>query len=323
MLRITSLVDAQASWQYAVSLPRMRALYQRSVAEQWSADTAIDWTTQVDFGSPLPLSSKFSYESFLKSPMAPYGRPMWDTFRWEFQAWLMSQFLHGEQGALLAAARLVETVPDLDSKYCAASQVTDEARHADSFSRYLQEKVPAAYPISPALEQLLLDTLSDSRWDIVMLGMHLVIEAIALATFRLAHDTFHDELARTIVRLVAKDEARHLSYGVLALGSVYSQLSAAERREREEFVLDASELMARRFLLEDLWERLGIDRIQGVEFARNGELMVRFRQAIFTKVVSSLRNVGLLTAGVREGLSRQGLIGAARQGAPGSQEPPT
>jgi hypothetical protein len=310
ILRFTALVNAQLTLQYGITSPPMKALYDRAITEQWNPDTAVDWKIEVDFGSRLPASSNFSYRSFLQSPMAPYGRPMWDTFRWEFQAWLISQFLHGEQGALLAAARLVETAPELDSKYCAASQVTDEARHTDVFSRYLRDNIPEPYPISSGLESLLLDTLADSRWDIVMLGMHLVIEAIALATFRLANDVFHDELARAIVRLVARDEARHLSYGVLSLDGFYAQLSPPELRDREDFVLEAAQLMGRRFLLEDIWERLGIDQGEGREFAKGSELMVLFRQAIFAKVVTSLRRVGLLTPDVRSGLAKQGLVSA-------------
>ena len=50
----------------------------------------------------------------------------------------MSQFLHGEQGALLVASQLVSCAPTFNAKMYAASQTFDEARHVEVFNRYLQ-----------------------------------------------------------------------------------------------------------------------------------------------------------------------------------------
>jgi hypothetical protein len=227
---------------------------------------------------------------------------------------MVSQFLHGEQGALVVASRLVEVVPDLDSKFYAASQAADEARHVEVFSRYLREKVPAPYPITAPLAELLEDLLADSRWDITALGMQIVVEALAMAAFRLAENTFHDDLICQITRLVARDEARHVSFGVLALEGIYAQMTRAELADREEMVLNAASLMRQRFLLEDVWERMEVNRDEGVGFAAHDALMVKYRQAIFAKVVSALGNIGLLTPRVRTGLERLDLLGFADRG---------
>jgi hypothetical protein len=109
-----------------------------------------------------------------------------------------AKFLHGEQGALAASARLVETVPGLDAKYHLASQVVDEARHLEVFSRYLRDNGPDPYPPSPSLITLLEHALADARWDVTALGMHIMIEALAMAAFRLADGTFHDALIRHV-----------------------------------------------------------------------------------------------------------------------------
>src|SRR5689334_16031270 len=206
-MSVTTPVDAHLTWQYESETPRVLALYERAKQAQWNATTDIDWSAEVRFGEPLPDDSSFAMASFEASPLARRGRRMWDSFRWELQSWMVSQFLHGEQGALVVAARLVEVVPDLDSKYYAASQAADEARHVEVFSRYLREKVPNAYPITSALAELLQDLLADSRWDITALGMQIVVEALAMAAFRLANSTFHDDLICEITRLVARDEA--------------------------------------------------------------------------------------------------------------------
>lgn len=310
-LSVTTPVPARLTWRYESEMPRVLSLYERAKSAQWNATTDVDWSIPVPFGEPLPDDSAFAMASFEASPLAARGRPMWDTFRWELQSWMVSQFLHGEQGALVVAARLVEVVPDLDSKYYAASQAADEARHVEAFSRYLREKVPEPYPINPALAELLEDLLSDARWDITALGMQIIVEALAMAAFRLANSTFHDRLICDITRLVARDEARHVSFGVLSLEGIYAEMTSAELADREEMVLESASLMRRRFLLEDVWDRIEVDRGEGVDFAAHNELMVKYRQAIFARVVTALANIGLLTPRVRSGLERLDLIGFA------------
>jgi hypothetical protein len=291
--------------------PSLRGLYERATQAQWDAGTDIDWSIDVEFGAPLPDDSSFALASFETSPLARRGRPMWDTFRWELQSWMVSQFLHGERGALVVAERLVEVVPDLDSKRCAASQAVDEARHVEVFSRYLREKMPHPYPITSPLAALLEDILADARWDITALGMQIMVEALAMAAFRLANSTFHDALIREISRLVARDEARHVSFGVLSLEALYQEMTVAERADREELVLEAAALMRRRFLLEDVWERLEVNRAEGMEFAATNDLMIQYRQALFAKVVPSLARIGLMTDRVRDGLASLHLLGFA------------
>jgi 1,2-phenylacetyl-CoA epoxidase catalytic subunit len=155
------------------------------------------------------------------------------------QAWSNSQFLHGEQGALVCTAKIVQQVPSIDSKFYAATQVIDEARHVETYSRLLHEKFELAYPITPTLKRLLNDVLSDSRWDMTYLGMQVLIEGLALAAFAGIRDTAKNPLAAAVNAYVMQDEARHVAFGRLALRDFYPQLSDAERDEREEFTVEA------------------------------------------------------------------------------------
>jgi hypothetical protein len=307
-LTVATLVPAQLTWDYAARADEIVKLYRQATAAQWRADDAIDWSRQVDFGSPLPDDSRFALAAFEQSPLRRHGRASWDRFRWEFQAWLVSQFLHGEQGALVATARLAEVLPDIESKCYAASQVADEARHVDVFSRYLAEKIPTRYPVSPPFASLLGDVLRDSRWDVTTLGMQIIAEGLAMAAFRLGEASFHDPLILEITRLVARDEARHIAFGTLALAGIYEQMSAAELAEREEFVLEAAHLTLRRFLLHDIWERMGVDVDEGARFAEGNEMMIKYRQALFAKVVSALKRIGLMTDSLRDGFGKLGLV---------------
>lgn len=293
---------------YTPAAPRLRTLYARATAGQWRPEEDLDWTVPVEFGAPLPDGSPAARTSFEASPLTRRGRPAWDAYRWEVQSWMVSQFLHGEQGALIVAARQVEEAPDVDSKLCAAMQVADEARHVEVFSRYLRDKIPEAYPMNAALRELIEDILGDDRWDVTALGMQIVVEALAMAAFRLAHSTFHDGLIREITRLVARDEARHVSFGIMSLEGVYAQLTSREFAAREELVLDAASLMRRRFLLEDVWERMDVDRADGTRWSAEDPLMIMYRQAVFAKVVGALVRIGLMTGRVRSGLDGLGLL---------------
>ena len=158
--------------------------------------------------------------------------------RHHLQASQISQFMHGEQGALIATAKIVQTVPDLDAKFYAATQVMDEARHVEAYSRLLHEKFELAYPITPGLKALLEDGLTDSRWDMTYLTMQILIEGLALAAFQRIRDQSKNPLAAAVNAYVMQDEARHVAFGRLALRDYYPQLTDAERKEREDFVVD-------------------------------------------------------------------------------------
>jgi hypothetical protein len=311
-MTVHATVEANLNWDYRSGDERVRSLYERATQGQWRA-ADVDWRVEVPFGEPLPDDSAFAMSAFRASPLARFGRGMWDTFRWELQSWMVSQFLHGEQAALVVAGRLVETMPDVRDKLYAASQAVDEARHVEVFSRYLAENVAEPYPISDPLRRMLTDILADSRWDVTALGMQIMVEALAMAAFRLADTTFHDDLIRQIARLVARDEARHVTFGVLALGGLYDQMTSAERAEREDLVLQSASLIRRRFLLDDIWDRLEVPRGEGVAFASGNELMVLYRQAIFSRIGHALAQIGLLTDRVHSGLDSLGLLGFAQR----------
>src|SRR6185295_10840824 len=143
--------------------------------------------------------------------------------------------------------------------FYAATQVMDEARHVEAYRRLLAEKFRFAYPISRPLRTLLEQALGDKRWDFTYLGMQVLIEGLALVAFQRIRDYSRNRLCQAVNAYVMQDEARHVAFGRLALRDYYPQLSAAERREREEFVIEGSALLRDRFNAPEMWERLGID----------------------------------------------------------------
>jgi hypothetical protein len=299
--------DARFSWEYDDGRDRMLALYQKGKDKQWDSVRRIDWDLEVDPYDVLGLPD----ESF-----AIFGTPYWDKMseqnrrelRRHSASWQFSQFLHGEQGAMITAARIVETVPDLDAKFYSATQTMDEARHAEIYSKFLQEKVGLAYPINDNLQALLGDTLTDSRWDMPYLGMQVLIEGLALAAFGLLRDTTTKPLPKQILTYVMQDEARHVAFGRLALRDYYKQLSETEIREREDFVIEGCYLMRDRIRGVEMWENFGFSRDEIHPLLEESEYLQMFRKLLFSRIVPCVRDIGLWGPRLQKAYADMGVL---------------
>ena len=297
--------DALFTWDYSKGeRPRLDKLYEKAKTSQWNGQTDLDWSIEVD---PIKSFSVFDggnssmtshWRDNPESPAYLFEEKHWEEFSLESLAWRISQFMHGEQGALLCTAKIVETVPWIDAKYYAATQVVDEARHVEVFSRYLQDKVGITYPVNPHLQLLLDDIINDSRWDMTYLGMQIMVEGLALAAFGMMHAMTEEPLLKKLLRYVMSDEARHVAFGVLTLQEVYSEMTAAEVRERQEFAFEAGVRMRDRLLQQEVWERLGCDVRQAVRHGLEApEEDQVFQQLLFAKIVPNCKKLGLLDAG--------------------------
>jgi ribonucleotide reductase beta subunit family protein with ferritin-like domain len=212
-------------------------------------------------------------------------------------AWTLSQFMHGEQGALLCTAKIVDTVPWIDAKYYAATQVMDEARHVEVYSKYLKEKLEWEFPVNIHLRELLDDVVRDPRWDFTYLGMQIMVEGLALAAFGFQYQFSPDPLLKQITRYVMADEARHVAFGVLSLQEAYQELGAAELKERQEFCYEAAVRMRDRFLQQEVWEAMGMPVKECCEIMLHNPVQLEFRKVLFSKIVPNLKKLGLLDAG--------------------------
>ncbi|MFJ9039562.1 ferritin-like domain-containing protein [Streptomyces sp. NPDC102406] len=289
---VPSTGSARFSWEYDDGRDRLLALYQKGKDKQWDGAKRIDWELEVDPYDPLGTPDE---------AMSLYGTPHWakmtekdkGELRKHYASWQFSQFLHGEQGAMVCAARIVESVPDLDAKLYSATQTMDEARHAEVYGRFLHEKIGMLYPINDNLQALLGDTLRDSRWDMPYLGMQVLIEGLALAAFGMIRDTTDKPLPKQILAYVMQDEARHVAFGRMALRDYYKQLTDAELREREEFVIEGCYLMRDRLRGVEVLEDFGIPKAQADEYTEQSEFLALFRQLLFSRIVPCVKDIGL------------------------------
>ena len=284
------------SWDYGIRREQMRKLYERAKSAQWSA-ADLPWDADVDLEADLfeldPAWAKADWYQRM-------GKREQRRLTVEYNSNLISNFIHGEQGALTAAAQLVSAVPDLDSKLYAASQVFDEARHVEVFSRYVSEKLDNLYPCTQNLFNLMQAITIESRWDFKFLGMQLIVEGLAIAAFMsLLHRT-HEPLLQQLIRRVLQDEARHVAFGVISLRDHYNDMADKERRERQEFVYEACVLMRGRLVSAEAYERMGLDPETVRETFRQSDEVKDFRQILFSQVVPSMQKVGLLTGWLEE-----------------------
>jgi len=295
------------SWDYDEGRDRLLSLYEKGKHKQWDAAERIDWSHEVDLANPLVVPEE-TVPIYGSRTWAALGERDRGLVRHHMTAWQFSQFLHGEQGALICASKIVQTVPDLDAKFYAATQVMDEARHVEAYSRYLREKLALAYPINEHLKALLNDVIADSRWDMTYLGMQVLIEGLALAAFGLIRDLTGDPLAESINAYVMQDEARHVAFGRLALRDYYRELTEQERQEREEFCVEACYLMRDRFVGEEIWRTLDFDAEECISYVRESETFLQFRSLLFTRIVPTLRDIGMFGPRLQAAFADMGVL---------------
>ncbi len=294
--RVLTSFDSCYVWRYGSLEDGLRDLYAKAKREQWNGD-GLDWTIQVDPESEIIPAAFNPLDAY-----APYQR-LSEKEKREFNhaqiSWQLSQFMHGEQGAMIVASQLVSAVPWMDAKLYASSQVMDEARHVEVFSRYLREKLEWEWPINSHLKSLLDAILLNGAWDFKYLGMQILVEGLAMAAFANLYQLTAEPLVKDLVHNVMRDESRHVAFGVLSLDGFYAEMPARELRDREDFVIDACRLMRDRLIGEEVAEHAGFPAAEVRETLLQSPILQLFRQQLFSRVVPNLKRLGLLTPYVR------------------------
>ena len=291
--------DSVFTWDYSLTRPPLRKLYEKAKVGQWNATTDLPWHTDVDVEKSViqnqeVLGRGVDESMFIGTPVQKWGDKEWLEFGVHGLNWQLSQFLHGEQGALICTAKIVETVPWYDAKLYASTQVVDEARHVEVFGRYLNEKLGGSFQVNAHLRMLLDDIINDSRWDMTYLGMQVMVEGLALAAFGFLHQITQEPLLKQLLRYVMSDEARHVAFGVLSLKEVYDGMTDAEMKDRQEFAFEAAVRMRDRFMQQEVWERMGVNVRDIVPLVLADPTRATFQSMLFSKIVPNCKKLGLL-----------------------------
>ncbi len=304
---------ANFDWRYERNQPEIRRLTEAAKTAQWNATTDLDWQRPVD---PFHPDAVLLPEKFHPA----YWLPLWSKLteherRVQVHAltsWLLSQFLHGEQGALYAAALTTTAVPWLDAKLYGGTQVMDESRHVEAFHTYLTTKLEKLYDINDNLYVVIDALMTDSRWDVKFLGMQIMIEGLALGAFTTLRQLSGEPLLRDMLKMVITDEARHVHFGVLALGEFYlREVSERERRDREDWAFEMAVLLRNRFLLHEIYDEHFAHRLRRAQWNRlvlHSDMMAMFRRTMFRRIIPNLKRIGLLSNRIRPHYAQLGLL---------------
>ena len=238
--RYQTPMDIVWQFDYAIDIGKLRDLYSKAKRFQWDAEQAIDWAQEIDPSRPLVDDARSSIMQF--PFMQRLDRTRREAFNAHNTAYILSQFLHGEQGALMVAAQQVHAVPDYEAKLYAATQTVDEARHVEVFERYIR-KLALIYPISLVLKELIDVTLKADHWVKVCIGMQMVIEGLALGAFHNMRRSTTDPLLRQIVEYVLRDESRHVAFGTVYVGEAIAAMHPDDREDVAQFAFEAMRYM--------------------------------------------------------------------------------
>jgi hypothetical protein len=303
---------AHFRWQYERNQAELARLYEAAKKHQWNSTTALDWSTDVDPLNPerelfamdlLPFHELPAYVRMTEREKA--------TARLGLCAWMLSQFLHGEQGALFAACQVTEAIEWVDGKLFGSTQVVDEGRHVEVFSRYLTQKLGKLYVINDNLYTIIDALMTDSRWDMKFLGMQIMVEGLALGAFGTMRANTREPLLRALLQYVITDEARHVHYGVVTLRDTYRALPERQRREREDWAYEVAVLLRNRFLAHEFYEEYfghAISREGWNRLVLKSGYMEKFRRTMFRRLIPNLKKIGLLSDRIRPKYEALGLL---------------
>jgi len=302
------------NWDYSIADNRIRKLYELGKQLNWNASLHVPWDRTPDWHEAPPWSEAFKQEVLADS--AWQGFPPYDAMPEErkleyvrhSQAWSLSQFLHGEQGALLVASQLCSCAPSYNAKLYAASQTFDEARHVEVFNTYLQRKIGFSYPVNRGLKSLLDKILTDERWDLKFIGMQIVLEGLALAAFHTAKNDTHDPVLRELLHLVIRDEARHVTFGVNYLEEFVRTLPAEEIEARAQFAYEACVVSRDRLIETDVFRYMGWDVEEARAFLVAQGLNNDFLNLLYQRIIPNLKRIGLLTERIRPKFEEMGVL---------------
>mgnify|MGYP001319937787 FL=1 len=298
------------NWDYTVQDNRIKKLYELGKKLNWNVEVDVDWSPP--FKPMTPEFFEFQDNQWKNHPQYKLlTKEQREEFHEDMNSWAVSQFLHGEQGALLVASQLASCAPTYNAKLYAASQTFDEARHVEAFNKYLQVRLKRSWPIGISLKGLLDKILTDPRWDLKFIGMQVVIEGLALAAFQASRETSNDPVYKQMVEYIIRDEARHVTFGINYLKDFVQTLSEEEQMDRANFALEACTVSRNRLKAYDVWEKYGLDFDTTLQYEKENVFNTQFQDILFTRIMPNLKKIGLLREELVPEYEKLGVMGYA------------
>lgn len=211
---------------------RSHALYQKAIAEQWLA-TTLNWNYTIDPARELVDLSRYSMID--AAALDRLGKSQRELFMALSVRDLVNDITAAEQVAMLGSCLLAQRLPDADAKIYAVSQAMDEARHLEVFSRYAR-RIGQESSADLYLQSVLDFLMTSKHWQGLLVGMNM-LEDLAMANFSALRHATNCDLLRDLLKLVMRDEARHIAFGHHYLKSMLAAMHPDDRAEVEDFSL--------------------------------------------------------------------------------------
>ena len=310
--RVTYQLETLWDYDYVPTHEELATLYETAKKNQWNGSVVIDWERPVGTEGPvLNVQMAFMGTDFFPK-LTPEERKEVEI---RVSAWRLSQFLHGEQGALVVCGQLVNSIPELDAKLYASTQVVDEGRHVEVFERYVK-KLHKIYPVDPLLKSLLDEILATNLWELKLLGMQMIVEGLAIAAFNVMRKQTGDPTLAQLLDYVLQDEGRHVNFGYFALRRSIPNMDAAQREYLEDFTFKACDHMYARDertgfqSVKSVWAEMGWDgEAIWRDTIRNSQTTKSFNSFLFQEnLMPRLRRLGLISERIAPRYRELGLL---------------
>jgi hypothetical protein len=296
--RVSYQLETLWDYDYEPTHEELDMLYETAKKNQWNGSIAIDWSRPVGTEGPiLNTSVAFAGTNFFTRLSEEEQKEI----EIRISAWRLSQFLHGEQGALVVCGQLVNSIPELDAKLYASTQVMDEGRHVEVFEKYVK-KLHKIYPVDPLLKAILDEILATNLWELKLVGMQMLVEGLAIAAFNVMRKQTADPTLSTLLDYVMQDEGRHVNFGYFALRRAIPGMDAAKREYLEDFCFRACDLLYSRD------ERTGFQSIKTVWTEMGWDADKIWRDTVANSLTTKHFNSFLFGENLMPRLVRLGLI---------------
>lgn len=318
--RLRERIDIQAAvsihwtWEYGSEVAALRRLYEKGKGGQWNAETDIDWDVPVS-NDEWVLNPEASALAQLVKLMGR-DEATQKAAAFDELGFTISQLLHGEQAALQLCGQLTNLCQGLDQKLYAASQVIDEARHVEVFSKFLSRKIGTIYPIGSTLKTLLDILLEAPSMRYKVLGMQTLFEGMAVGIMDMLRSESRCPLFSDMLLRVEQDEARHAAFGVLSMRQIVREASEGEMHAMEDWafeILEALNANQQLDMLRELAPKYGFEPEVFVEaFTQMDEFSALNSRPYMHTVVPNLLRLGLITDRTQEHWMRLGMMTDAK-----------
>jgi hypothetical protein len=293
------------SWEYNDHRKELLALYEKSKREQWDAQTRIDWTIETDPKNPMGIDETI---------IPLYGTELWgklsqqkrDDIIYDYNAYLIGAFIHGEQGAMISAAKIIESAPDHDAKWLATTQAIDESRHIEAFGKFAH-RIDMIRPVQRSLMKMYEIAFKSDKWDLVFLNSHVVAEGWGMGSMQLMRDNASNPLAKSMLAYIMQDEARHIAFGRYILKDFYKNLTPQELMDREDYLiacvmwlyarLDFNEILDHHLDMKDVGRQI-----------KENVAYHKVKKHMMSRIVPIIKEIGLLTPRIQKTFTKLGIL---------------